>query len=80
MTDSIADIIGQYRTFAVQQRDRLLTRGIDISPYTLSRLASQQLFDSCRARSTRADAGPHYARIVDNWGSWPALAVVRGSP
>ena len=39
MNDSIADIIGQYRTFAVQQRDGLLTRGIDISPYTLSHLA-----------------------------------------
>ena len=39
MTDPIADIIGDYRAFAAQQRDRLLTRGIDIAPYELSHLA-----------------------------------------
>jgi predicted metalloenzyme YecM len=36
MTDPIAEIIGDYREFAVQQRDRLLARGIDVAPYTLS--------------------------------------------
>jgi hypothetical protein len=39
MTDPIAEIIGDYRAFAAQQRDRLLTRGIDITPYGLSHLA-----------------------------------------
>jgi predicted metalloenzyme YecM len=39
MADPIADIIGDYRAFAAQQRDRLLARGIDIHPYTLSHLA-----------------------------------------
>ena len=39
MTDPIAEIIGDYRAFAAQQRDRLLTRGIDIAPYELSHLA-----------------------------------------
>ena len=39
MTDSIADIIGDYRGFAAQQRDRLAARGIDIAPYELSHLA-----------------------------------------
>ena len=39
MTDPIADIIGDYRAFAAQQRDRLLARGIDIAPYELSHLA-----------------------------------------
>ena len=39
VNDSIEDIIGDYRTFAAQQRDRLLTRGIDIAPYGLSHLA-----------------------------------------
>jgi predicted metalloenzyme YecM len=39
MTDPIADIIGDYRAFAAQQRERLLTRGIDIAPYELSHLA-----------------------------------------
>ena len=37
-SDPIADIIGDYRAFAAMQRDRLLTRGIDISPYSLSHL------------------------------------------
>jgi predicted metalloenzyme YecM len=39
MTDPIADIIGDYRGFAAQQRDRLLARGIDIAPYSLSHVA-----------------------------------------
>jgi hypothetical protein len=38
MTDPVGDIIGNYHAFAAQQRDRLLTRGIDISPYTLGHL------------------------------------------
>ena len=38
MTDPIAEIIGDYRAFAAQQRDRLLARGIDIAPYALSHL------------------------------------------
>lgn len=36
--DPIADIIGDYKAFAAQQRDRLLSRGIDIAPYTLSHI------------------------------------------
>jgi hypothetical protein len=39
MTDPIAEIIGDYNAFAAQQRDRLLTRGIDIEPYALSHIA-----------------------------------------
>ena len=39
MTDAIADIIGDYRAFAAQQRDRLLKVGIDIEPYALGHLA-----------------------------------------
>jgi predicted metalloenzyme YecM len=39
LTDPIADVIGDYRAFAAQQRDRLLARGIDIAPYALSHLA-----------------------------------------
>ncbi|KGN32996.1 hypothetical protein N802_15460 [Knoellia sinensis KCTC 19936] len=38
-SDPIVDIIGDYRAFAATQRDRLLTRGIDISPYGLSHIA-----------------------------------------
>jgi predicted metalloenzyme YecM len=39
VTDPIADILGDYKGFAAQQRDRLLARGIDIKPYELSHLA-----------------------------------------
>ena len=38
MTDPIAEIIGDYRAFAAMQRDRLLERGIDITPFGLSHL------------------------------------------
>ena len=39
MADPVGDIIGDYRAFAAQQRDRLLARCIDIRPYPLSHLA-----------------------------------------
>jgi predicted metalloenzyme YecM len=39
LTDPIEDIIGDFRAFAAQQRDRLATLGIDITPYELSHLA-----------------------------------------
>ena len=39
MNDPIADIIGDYRAFAAQQRDRLQVRGIDIEPYEIGHLA-----------------------------------------
>jgi predicted metalloenzyme YecM len=39
MADPLEDIIGDYRAFAAQQRDRLATRGIDITPYELSHVA-----------------------------------------
>jgi predicted metalloenzyme YecM len=35
---SVEDILGDYRAFVAQQRDRLATRGIDITPYELSHL------------------------------------------
>jgi len=38
-SDPIAEIIGDYRAFAAMQRDRLLTRGIDIAQYPLGHLA-----------------------------------------
>ena len=38
MTDPLEDIIGDYKAFAAQQRDRLLSRGIDITPFTLSHI------------------------------------------
>jgi predicted metalloenzyme YecM len=38
-SDPIAEIIGDYRAFAAEQRDRLLARGIDIAGYPLSHIA-----------------------------------------
>jgi hypothetical protein len=38
-SDPIAEIMGDYRAFAAMQRDRLVERGIDITPYPLSHLA-----------------------------------------
>ena len=39
MADPVGDIIGDYRAFTAQQRDRLRSRGIDIAPYELGHLA-----------------------------------------
>ena len=39
MADPVEDIIGDYRAFVAQQRDRLNSRGIDITPYGFSHLA-----------------------------------------
>jgi predicted metalloenzyme YecM len=38
MTDPVGDILGDYKGFAALQRDRLLARGIDVTPYGLSHL------------------------------------------
>src|ERR1043165_4877062 len=39
MADPVGEIIGDYRAFAAQQAERLLAVGIDISSYSLRRLA-----------------------------------------
>ena len=39
MADPVEDIIGDYRAFAAQQRDRLASRDIDISDFELSHVA-----------------------------------------
>ena len=39
LADPVGEIIGDYRAFAAQQRDRLVARDIDIGPYGLSHLA-----------------------------------------
>jgi hypothetical protein len=46
--DPIAEIIGGHRAFAAVQRDRLLARGIDATPYPLSHLAVRAA-DAARA-------------------------------
>ena len=39
MSHPIADIIGDYAAFVAQQRDRLMQRGIDVTPYPVSHVA-----------------------------------------
>lgn len=38
MADPIEDIIGDYKAFAAQQRDRVAARGIDVTPYEVSHI------------------------------------------
>jgi predicted metalloenzyme YecM len=38
MADPIEDIIGDYKAFAAQQRDRVAARGIDVTPYAVSHI------------------------------------------
>ena len=39
MADPIENIIGDYKAFAAQQRDRVASRGIDVTPYAVSHIA-----------------------------------------
>jgi predicted metalloenzyme YecM len=38
VADPIEDIIGDYKAFAAQQRDRVAARGIDVTPYAISHI------------------------------------------
>jgi hypothetical protein len=49
LIDPVADIIGDYRAFAEQQRAWLLARGIDIAPFELSHLAFRVPEWTCEA-------------------------------
>ena len=74
MTDPIADIVGDYRAFAAQQRDRLATRGIDIAPHAFYRLslpASVELVEG------RFDDGFHH---VDDWVPQRLVTATRPNP
>jgi predicted metalloenzyme YecM len=71
MTDPIADIIGDYRAFAAQQRDRLLTRGIDISPFELSHLA---------VRVPEWDQYVHVRTLLERHASANSESVWNGRP
>lgn len=71
MADAIADLIGDYRAFAAQQRDRLLARGIDIAPYALSHVAfrvpewdQREVLPAVAAGLGRALRGPAIRRRV----------------
>ena len=80
MTDPIANIIGDYRTFVAQQRDRLATRGIDISPYPLSHLAFR-VPEWEQYVHTRTLLERHAVASAENvWNGRPISMIVPAEP
>jgi predicted metalloenzyme YecM len=80
MADPVGDIIGDYRAFAAQQRDRLLERGIDISPYPLSRLAVRVPEWDEYAR-VRSQLERHAVANSENvWNGRPISLIVPAEP
>jgi predicted metalloenzyme YecM len=74
MADPVGDIIGDYRAFAAQQRDRLLARGIDIGPYPLSHLA---------VRVPEWDQYVHVRNLLERenlWNGRPISLIVPAEP
>jgi predicted metalloenzyme YecM len=80
MADPVGEIVGDYRAFAAQQADRLLARGIDISPYTLSHLA---------VRLPEWDQYVHVRRLLERhavanlenlWNGRPISLIVLDDP
>lgn len=69
--DPIVDIIGDYRGFATMQRDRLLERGIDISPYALSHLA---------VRVADWDLYVHQRTLLERYAKANSESVWNGRP
>jgi predicted metalloenzyme YecM len=80
MHDPIEDIIGDYRAFAALQRDRLATRGIDISTYGLSHLAYRvpewEMYVRVRSQLER-----HAVANRENvWNGRPISLIVPSEP
>ena len=80
MTDPIADLIGDYRSFAALQRDRLAALGIDITPYELSHLAVRvpewELYVQLRTLLER-----HAVANLENlWNGRPISKIVLSQP
>ncbi len=80
MNDPIADIIGDYETFVEQQRGRLVTRGIDVTPYPLSHLAFRvPEWDEYLHVRTRLER--HAEASAENvWNGRPICMIVPGEP
>jgi predicted metalloenzyme YecM len=80
MTDPVADIIGDYRAFAAQQRDRLSARDIDVTPYALSHLAVRvpewDLYVHVRAQLERHAV----ANREGVWNGRPISLIVPAEP
>jgi predicted metalloenzyme YecM len=80
VNDPILDIIGDYRAFAAQQRDRLLTRGIDIAPYELSHLA-YRVPEWDQYLRVRAQLERHAIANRENvWNGRPISLIVLAEP
>ena len=80
MTDPIAEIIGDYRAFAAQQRDRLLTRGIGTAPYELSHLA-YRVPDWDQYVRVRTQLERHAVANRENvWNGRPISLIVLAKP
>jgi predicted metalloenzyme YecM len=80
VTDPIAEIIGDYRAFAAQQRDRLLTRGIDIGPYELSHVA-YRVPEWDQYVRVRTQLERHAAANRENvWNGRPISLIVPAEP
>ena len=78
--DPIADILGDYRAFADQQRDRLATRGIDIAPYTLSHLC-YRVPEWDQYVRLRTQLERHAAANRENvWNGRPISLIVLAEP
>jgi len=80
MADPVGDIIGDYRAFAAQQRDRLLARGIDIRPYPLSHLAVRvPEWDQYVHLRTRLER--HATANLENvWNGRPISKILLATP
>ena len=80
MADPVGDIIGDYRAFAAQQRDRLLDRGIDIGPYTLSHLAVRVPESDQYVQVRNLLEGHAVANRENLWNGRPISLIVLAEP
>ena len=80
MIHPFADIIGDYETFVAQQCDRLVKRGIDVTPYPLSHLAFRvPEWDQYVHIRTRLER--HAEASVENvWNGRPICMIVPAEP
>ena len=78
--DPVGDIIGDYRGFAAVQYERLLARGIDISPYELSHVAVRvpewEQYLHLRTLLERHATANH----ENVWNGRPISKIVLGTP
>jgi predicted metalloenzyme YecM len=80
MTDPIEYIIGNYRAFFAGQKDRLATRGIDISPYPLSHLA-YRVGEYDRYVQVRDQLELHAMSNMENvWNGRPISKIILREP